>query len=70
MRGCFSANMWMFSNTYAPVLSSCSDGIVHLYATSYKLKTKAFALECQNINEAISRPLIRTLQAKLQNGLL
>ena len=37
--------MYMFSITYTSVLSPCSDGIVHLHETSYKLKTKVFVLD-------------------------
>ena len=52
----FQPNMYMFSIIEVFVFPP-----VHLYATSYELKTKVFILNCQTINKVIGIRLIFNL---------
>ena len=58
--------MTIFSASETSISSSCQDANVHMYATTYELKKKAFTTNSQNLKQAIGMQMILIFQVKFQ----
>ena len=65
----FQKNMTIFSASETSISSSCQDANVHMYATTYELKKKAFATNSQNVKQAVGMQMILIFQVKFQKNI-